>query len=844
MFLRRCAVFASLLAILTVMAVGASAQAPQTVTAQSTAAVQPAVPADKQQRVKPAAIAKKAQIATGVNIDAKIKRWRDAIDRIEQRLMNNSKVDHRILEKLRTELVSLRGDTGALLKKIEPALDTANDNLQALPPAPAQGQEPELAQAALYRAETTAYHAYLNSARGSLEGMQSRITKLIGHFLEIRRSRATSNLFQRAPSVFSLETWRKAPGQIMEATSKARLAVMGWWDGQENEQILPLIGVALAIWLGLRVFMVAAVRRLRRWEDDGEPPFWRRASDAAGIILLRSTPVILPLVFLYIVIDNIEAFPDDIDTLFFAGVRSITVIVVLNALVFTALSPADQRWRLIPISNAAAVRISNLMLTIALIYGASSFMQTVTYLFKTSGSPRLVLILLPNAAIALLAAAILRTPTQEDKTEGTPSSSWLHILRLIIWVMVTAIVASGLAGYVPLSRFFTQQLIVTGTILAMVYLLLLWANGVAQALASDSSDTGRWLAANGKLDQGSRQRLSIPISLLLKSGVLLAAVPLILNQWRFGWADIFEWYRQLFFGFHIGNIQVSLAGFLAFAIVFALGYFAAKFFQQWLDTQVLGPAGLSRGLRDSIRTAVGYIGLSAAALIALSYAGFSLSNLAIVAGAFSVGIGFGLQSVVNNFVSGLILLAERPIKVGDWVVAGGEEGYVRKVSVRSTEIETFDGANVLIPNSFFISEKVKNWTLRNNIGRVTIKASVSSNSNPRDVRAILLKVAHDHPAVTVSPAPLVYLDDFNAGTLDFMLFAFVYDVNACYRVMTELRMDIFDAFQAAGVKIASHQNDVTLRGMDWLKDAVENVLASGTAGSGNAVPASRKSEAA
>ena len=112
--------------------------------------------------------------------------------------------------------------------------------------------------------------------------------------------------------------------------------------------------------------------------------------------------------------------------------------------------------------------------------------------------------------------------------------------------------------------------------------------------------------------------------------------------------------------------------------------------------------------------------------MALSYAGFNLSNLAIVAGALSVGIGFGMQSVVSNFVSGLILLAERPIKVGDLVVAGGEEGYVRKISVRSTEIETFDGANVLIPNSFFISEKVKNWTLRNNTGRITIHVGVAA----------------------------------------------------------------------------------------------------------------------
>jgi len=148
---------------------------------------------------------------------------------------------------------------------------------------------------------------------------------------------------------------------------------------------------------------------------------------------------------------------------------------------------------------------------------------------------------------------------------------------------------------------------------------------------------------------------------------------------------------------------------------------------------VLLPAGISGGVRNSIRTGIGYAGIVIAALAALSYAGFNLSSVAIIAGALSVGIGFGLQNLVNNFISGLILLVERPISVGDLVVVGGEEGCVRKISVRSTELETFDGANVLIPNSYFISEKVKNWTFRNKVRRVAIPIGVAYGSDPRRV---------------------------------------------------------------------------------------------------------------
>ena len=231
-----------------------------------------------------------------------------------------------------------------------------------------------------------------------------------------------------------------------------------------------------------------------------------------------------------------------------------------------------------------------------------------------------------------------------------------------------------------------------------------------------------------------REQLALPLSLILKFAVLVLAVPFLMLQWGYSWPDIREWYRQLFFGMRIGNTEVTVGALLASIIVFGLGYAAARLFQSWLDAQVLQPAGISGGVRNSIRTGVGYVGIVIAALVAFSYAGFNLSSLAIVAGALSVGIGFGLQNLVNNFVSGVILLAERPIRVGDLVVVAGEQGYVRKISVRSTELETFDRANVLIPNSYFISEKVKNWTFRNNVCRVSISVSVAYGTDAQQVQ--------------------------------------------------------------------------------------------------------------
>ena len=207
---------------------------------------------------------------------------------------------------------------------------------------------------------------------------------------------------------------------------------------------------------------------------------------------------------------------------------------------------------------------------------------------------------------------------------------------------------------------------------------------------------------------------------------------------------------------------------MASVMVFGVGYAAARLFQGWLDAQVLLPAGISGGVRNSIRTGVGYVGILIAALVAFSYAGFSLSSIAIIAGALSVGIGFGLQNLVNNFVSGLILLAERPIRVGDLVVVGGEEGYVRKISVRSTEIETFDRAHVLIPNSYLHFGEGEELDLpqqyppRRAAGRRRLWQRCASGP-----RRAAEGGAADNASVLKTPEPSVMLDEFAASKPEF-----------------------------------------------------------------------------
>src|SRR5262249_7724297 len=272
----------------------------------------------------------------------------------------------------------------------------------------------------------------------------------------------------------------------------------------------------------------------------------------------------------------------------------------------------------------------------AIAYGVTTLIYVVTRIVQAPFALTVAVAFPSSLLLAAIIVAILLTPLDGQHQERMPSLRWLTALRIPIWITVAAIVVCALGGYRALSRFLAQQLIVTGSILSFVYLLLLlWVDGLMHGLGDDSAATGLWLKERAGLEQRRRKQLVLPIGLVLKFAVLVFSVPLILLQWGYRWPDIYDWYSQ-FFGFHIGNTQVSFGVLLASIIVFGLAYAAARVFQGWLDAHVLKPAGISGGVRDSIRIGVGYVGIVIAALAAFSYAGFNLSNLAILAGAFSV----------------------------------------------------------------------------------------------------------------------------------------------------------------------------------------------------------------
>ena len=251
-----------------------------------------------------------------------------------------------------------------------------------------------------------------------------------------------------------------------------------------------------------------------------------------------------------------------------------------------------------------------------------------------------------------------------------------------------------------------------------------------------------------------------------------------------------------------------------------LAFWAAKTVRLILKDEILPKMSLPRGVGNSISSLTYYAMVLLGLLVALAAAGFEMSQFAIVIGALGVGIGFGLQNVVNNFVSGLILMFERPIQPGDVVEVGGTSGKVREIGMRATTLSTFEGADVVVPNGVLLNEKLINWTLSDMDRRIDVNVGVAYGSDPSQVLRLLMEVTRSTDGIASEPQPTVLFVGFGANSLDFSIRSWTNDFDNWVKIRSALTVRVHDALKNAGIEIPFPQHDLHLRTVSPAASAV------------------------
>jgi len=272
-----------------------------------------------------------------------------------------------------------------------------------------------------------------------------------------------------------------------------------------------------------------------------------------------------------------------------------------------------------------------------------------------------------------------------------------------------------------------------------------------------------------------------------------------------------------------GGMYFTFSGALTVVIVLLLGYAFANGLTFFLKKIVLPKLTLNRGVPYAISTVTYYFLLLLVAAAALSSAGVEMNKFTVLTGALGVGLGFGLQNIVNNFVAGLILLFERPIHVGDTVDVGGLVGMVRRIGARSSTIVTFQGAEVIVPNNNLISNQVINWTLSSQWRRVDIPVGVAYGTDPERVIKLLVGVAESHPRVLLARPPLAFFLGFGESALKFELRFWAAQQDTWFQLQSDVTVAVAKALQEAGIEIPFPQRDLHIRSID----PVRNVVSSG-----------------
>ncbi|CAB3843924.1 DUF3772 domain-containing protein [Achromobacter denitrificans] len=724
---------------------------------------------------------------------------RKQIDDIRKRVVDET--DDASLMKQRGDALDIQSKADAAAEALAPQLASVAAKLTEL------GTPPEGAKEA---PDVAAQRTQLEKSNRALDA-QIKLARLLsvdaGQTAEQisaqRRTQFQARLGERRDSFLSDPFWtefrEEFPGDLerLKALGKDLAAAVG----QTPKWGWLLLAAAAALAIVLRVWIGRILLRLTATRV---PPGRLRRSflAVAHVVLAVATPGVIALL-IHIGLDWNSQLSDNTSSLLANLVATVCFGGYVSGLGYALLSSNRPSWRLPPISDVVATRLrwlpGVLGVLVVMIWLAERLPVLLNASLTTTITLTGIVAVMTMAMIGAVLAISRRLRRQAMQETDTPIPFWVSLLLTAVWTVLVLSLASLLAGYVAFGSFLVKQMLWVLIVLASAYLAsTLIEDGFSTLLSSSHRDGGGEHEAPSMRDQAA-----VLLSGVGRVAVGLLAITLLLAPFGEAPMDLLQRFDQLRKGLAIGEAQIRPGAVLQALLVLGLSLLSVKMLKRWLSNRYLPTTELDPGMQLSAATLFGYAGFVIAVALSLSAAGIGLERVAWIASALSVGIGFGLQAVVQNFVSGLILLAERPVKVGDWVSLGGVEGDILRINVRATEIQMGDRSTVIVPNSEFVTKTVRNVTRSNPLGLVQIKMPLPLSTDAEHVRELILQAFADHEDVLDAPAPNVFLDGIEGGHLIFNAKGYVSSPRAAYGVRSALLFTVLKRLHDAGLEVSS-----------------------------------------
>jgi potassium efflux system protein len=717
------------------------------------------------------------------------------VDDINAELLIVDNHEQMSLFRIREDIQQYRIEIQNITTIISPVLQNIASDISDLGPPPSvqeNGTDEEPDNIKKQRSLLTEQKRVTEGLLIQSEALLLKSGRLLEKITSLRREKFIDRFFEPQTSAFDKTLWQNASTEYHQQFTK-----LPTYFEKKIENNVGLILSVIFLLLAIITSEVISRKQIKKQLENSEQ---KLLTTAAVSLVIPSLAIILGLSAIYLALSTQGLITIGNSNFVNKGLSLIAFLIfaffVTAKLKASYLIRANTQWLIN--SGVLIYVIDALILSIGRVT-AAPVLSSIAQSYISSSLFALL--------IAIFSIKIIYRKT--IKTSYLLPLSFFWLLAILSFL----ILASNIFAYAALSRFIFERTVMMSGLLITVMLI----RAFAEPLFSKLETLFQSEHQSSNETSGQQKLLTFWLTLSLDIILLFCSLPIIALIVGADWSSIKEWALQAFLGFEVGAVTISIANTVLALGLFLGLLFVTKIIQKVLSQKILPNTNVNSSVQQSTIQVIGYIGLIVALLTGISSIGFDLSNLALIAGALSVGIGFGLQSIVSNFVSGLILLFERPIKIGDWIITDSGEGIVKKINVRATEIETFDRTAIIVPNAELISSSVKNWTHKDQVGRVKILIGVSYNSDPHHVNQALIDYINNNVKVLKWPEPKILFQDFADSALIFELRFFIRDIRDLPVISSEVRFDIWDKLKAENIEISYPQRDLHIRSAPGLE---------------------------